>query len=109
MNIKKSIGEITFETLNKLFMLLLMIITLYPFLHVTFASLSNPASIVQHTGLILHPIGFTLSSYGAVFDNPMIVIGYRNTIVYGTAGDNHQSHSYLSGSLCPFQERLLLA
>jgi ABC-type glycerol-3-phosphate transport system permease component len=37
-----SVGSKVFDTVNILFMFLLMVITLYPFLYVLFASLSEP-------------------------------------------------------------------
>lgn len=75
-----------FDGSNALFMVLLSILTLYPFLYVAFASLSDPASLMQHRGLLLMPEGFSLDAYKAVFDNPMIPAGYRNTLFYVTAG-----------------------
>jgi len=63
-----------------------MIITLYPLVHVTFASVSNPSLLIQHRGLLLRPFGFELGAYEAVFQNPMIVKGYTNTIFIVVAG-----------------------
>ncbi|AEI42487.1 carbohydrate ABC transporter permease [Paenibacillus mucilaginosus] len=83
---RRTWGERTFDGSNALFMVLLSILTLYPFLYVAFASLSDPASLMQHRGLLLMPEGFSLDAYKAVFDNPMIPAGYRNTLFYVTAG-----------------------
>ncbi|OZB90784.1 carbohydrate ABC transporter permease [Paenibacillus sp. XY044] len=71
---------------NALLMSILVIVTLYPFLYVLFASLSNPADLIQHRGLLLFPTGFSLESYKLVFENPMISIGYVNTILYVIIG-----------------------
>jgi putative aldouronate transport system permease protein len=86
MHIKKSMGERAFDVFNTMLMILLMIVTLYPFLHVFFASISDPTAVVQHRGLLLHPIGFTTGAYKLVFKNPMIPIGYRNTLIYVLVG-----------------------
>jgi putative aldouronate transport system permease protein len=67
-------------------MLVLMVVTLYPFLYVLFASLSDPAAMMQNRGLLFAPLGFTLGAYKAVLDNPMILVGYRNTLFYVVAG-----------------------
>ncbi|QAY68592.1 carbohydrate ABC transporter permease [Paenibacillus protaetiae] len=67
-------------------MLVLVVITLYPFLYVLFASFSNPADLIQHRSLLLAPTGFSLESYKLVFENPMISIGYVNTLIYVLAG-----------------------
>ncbi|CAH1191814.1 L-arabinose transport system permease protein AraQ [Paenibacillus allorhizoplanae] len=81
-------GERTFGYFNILFMLILCAVTLYPFLYVALASLSDATSLLQQRGIMLGPAGFDLGAYKAVFENPMIVKGYQNTLVYvflGTA------------------------
>lgn len=81
-------GERTFGYFNILFMLVLCAVTLYPFLYVALASLSDATSLLQQRGIMLKPAGFDLGAYKAVFENPMIVKGYQNTLVYvflGTA------------------------
>lgn len=67
-------------------MVAIIFITLYPFLHVAFSSFSSPTKIVTHRGLMLGPQGFSLEAYRMVMENPMIAIGYRNTIVYVLVG-----------------------
>lgn len=86
MIIKKSIGEKIFDAGNIILMILLMVITLYPFLYVVFASLSNPFELMAHTGILLKPLGFSTAAYKAVIKNEMIVIGYRNTLFYVAVG-----------------------
>ncbi|NOU67657.1 ABC transporter permease subunit [Paenibacillus sp. LMG 31461] len=86
MNIPPSRGERAFDVINIVFMLGLIVVTLYPFLYVVFASLSSPADLLQHRGLLFAPIGFSLESYRLVFSNPMIAIGYSNTLFYVVVG-----------------------
>ena len=78
--IKESIGERIFNFINIFFMILLMIVTIYPLLYVVFASLSNPMQLMAHQGLLLKPLGFTLGSFYKVFQNPNIISGYKNTL-----------------------------
>ena len=85
---KKTVGDLVFELLNGLLMVFLMVITLYPFLYVLFASFSDPNEFLAHGGMLLYPLNPTLESYKAVLNNPNIFIGYGNTIfivVVGTA------------------------
>ncbi len=85
---KKTVGDRVFELLNGLLMVFLMVITLYPFLYVLFASFSDPNEFLAHGGMLLYPLNPTLESYKAVLNNPNIFIGYGNTIfivVVGTA------------------------
>ncbi|MCM0649606.1 carbohydrate ABC transporter permease [Clostridium swellfunianum] len=78
---KKSNGEKIFNTFNIIFMIVLMIITVYPLLHVLFASVSDSNEVLAHRGLLLKPLGFNFAAYKMVFKNPMIVKGYLNTII----------------------------
>ena len=84
--IKKTTGERVFDLANVLFMSGLMLVTLYPLLYILFASISEPGQLAQTRGLLLWPRGFTLAAYNAVFGNPSITSGYRNTLFYVTAG-----------------------
>ncbi len=86
MRIRKGIGERVFDASNHLFLIGLMIVTLYPLLYVLFASVSNPGALAQSRGLLFRPLGFTLDAYRKVFDNPSITTGYRNTLFYVLAG-----------------------
>jgi putative aldouronate transport system permease protein len=79
--IEDSMSEKAFNVFNIVFMLGMVVVTLYPMLYVLFASLSLPGDFIAHSGLLLQPLGITLSSYKAVFDNPNIISGYVNTII----------------------------
>ena len=78
--IKESKGVIIFRFFNVTFMLLLMLVTLYPMMYVVFASFSNGGEFMRHTGMLFNPLSPTLSAYKSVFRDPMIVKGYANTI-----------------------------
>jgi len=84
--IRRSRGEQTFSVINIVLLALLMLITAYPLLYVVFASLSDPSSIVAYRGALLKPLGLTMDAYTRVLQNPMIAIGYRNTVFYVVAG-----------------------
>jgi putative aldouronate transport system permease protein len=75
-----------FRICNVSVMLLLMVLTVYPFLHVAFSSISNPTLLVRHQGPLVAPLGFTLGAYDMVFRNPMIRQGYINTLFYVCLG-----------------------
>ena len=84
--IKRSTGEKIFDFCNILFMLFMIVITLYPFLYVVFGSVSMPAEFSRHTGLLLAPTGFQLEAYKLVLQNEDILTGYLNTLIYVGAG-----------------------
>ena len=53
-------------------MIMLVIITIYPFLYVIFASFSDPAELIKLNGILLRPAGFSLEGYKAVISNKEI-------------------------------------
>lgn len=81
-----TIGSKVFDTANVIFMVLLMIVTLYPFLYVLFASLSDPLKLYSHTGLLLYPTGFSLKGYQFVLNYRSIWNGYAVTLFLATVG-----------------------
>jgi len=88
IRMRESRGERLFSLGNVIFMVALMVITLYPLLYVLFASLSNPTQLTSHRGLLFAPLDLTLEAYRRVLENPLILSGYRNTlfiVVVGTA------------------------
>lgn len=86
MRVRRSLGEVIFDVANTLFLIALVVATLYPLWFVAVASLSDPASLIQFRGMLLRPLGLTLGAYRLVFRNPMILVGYRNTLLYVVAG-----------------------
>ena len=83
---KKTPMDHVFTIINTLLMIFLMVITLYPFVYVMFASLSDPNEFIAHSGTLLYPLSPNLDSYWAVLNNPNILIGYKNTILIVVVG-----------------------
>lgn len=78
-------GRLLFNILNALFMVLLCIMTLYPFLYILAASFSSPLFISQgKVGIV--PLGFTTTAYRMVFEYPMLWRSYYNTVYYTVFG-----------------------
>lgn len=86
MVVKHSNFEKIFDLFNVLLLGVLSLVFLYPIVYVAFASLSDPAQLVRHTGILLWPQGFSLSGYEMVWSNPNIGKGYINTIFYVIVG-----------------------
>lgn len=86
MVVRKSIGERIFDAINALFMIILMLVTIYPFIHVLFASISDASQIVAHNGILYKPLGLNINAYKEVLKNEMVLIGYANTIFYVITG-----------------------
>ena len=83
---RRTRGETVFALFNNAILLLLTIVTLYPILHVLFASISDPNQLMKHSGLLLRPQGFSLAAYRIVLRNKLILSGYMNTIFYVVTG-----------------------
>ncbi|HOJ09450.1 MAG TPA: carbohydrate ABC transporter permease [Clostridiales bacterium] len=83
---RRTSGSIIFNVFNYLFLALISMIALYPLVFILFGSISEPVLIAQHRGLLLKPLGFSMQAYKIVFDNPMVALGYRNTLIYLVLG-----------------------
>lgn len=85
--IKTTVGSMVFDSCNFLFLTLLMFVTLYPFWHVLMASMSNPAALTTHRGMLFFPLArINFGGYRIVFQNPNIPMGYKNTLIYLSLG-----------------------
>ena len=84
--IKRSKGERIYGVFNGMVLLLVALATLYPFLYVVFASVSEPLKLLTRQGLLWYPAGITWNAYKKVFANSSIYSGYLNTIFYVVAG-----------------------
>lgn len=85
---KRSVGDWVFDIINYTLMVLLIIITLYPFWNILVSSVSSGPAISAKGAMLIWPEGFNLNSYKLVFRNPAILLGYRNTlflVVVGTS------------------------
>lgn len=82
MKIKQTPGDIVFDVVSYLVVTFLMLITLYPLIYVTFASISDPVKVAQCGGILLWPTGIQFEGYRRVLENKEIWTGYANTIFY---------------------------
>lgn len=85
---RPTVGSRVFDTCNIIFMILLMLATVYPFLYVLWCSLSDPVRLSTHQGLLLYPTGFSIKGYTYVLNYKSIWTGYKVTlflVVVGTA------------------------
>ena len=82
---KMSKDDLVYEIISKLFLVIVMIVILYPIYFVLVASFSDPL-YVNSGKMLFWPRGFTLLGYQRVFKDSRIWIGYRNTILYTALG-----------------------
>lgn len=80
-----SLSDRTFDIINKILVLFITLIIVYPIVFVISASISDPAAV--DTGKMwLWPVDITFAGYRRVFENSAIWLGYRNTIIYTVVG-----------------------
>ena len=75
-------GERIFYKINNVFMLILIVITVYPMLYVVFSCSDPDAYAFQMGRLLLRPAGFSIQGYRTIVSMNTIWQGYRNTLMY---------------------------
>ena len=83
--IRRTKGEVVFDTVNYIVLSLLGIITLYPIINVLAISLSSYTGYLQNPAMIL-PAEFNLDAYKTILSNPLIMSSYSNTITVALLG-----------------------
>jgi putative aldouronate transport system permease protein len=85
MKIKTSSAERTFDVINCLFMFLLMISMVYPFIYTLNISYASPQDAAAG-GFFLLPQSFDFTAYRQILSDDMFWIGYRNTLLRTVIG-----------------------
>lgn len=78
-------GDKLFDVVNTVLLILVLIVSLYPLYFSMIASVSDPLATAAGR-VVLYPIGLTLKAYRFVFENRIVWIGYRNSLIYMFAG-----------------------
>ena len=79
--IKRSSGDIIFDVVNVVIILLITLIMIYPMWYVLIVSFATPEEAVMGK-LYFWPKTFTFEAYEKVFENKDIWTGYMNTVIY---------------------------
>ena len=74
-----------FNIISTFFLLIVVVITLYPFLHMLAVSLSSDVNVIKNT-VSFWPKGFNVKMYELVLGDPKIWTAYKNTIIYTVLG-----------------------
>ena len=82
---------------------------LYPLVYIFLGSISDSNLLVQNRGLLLKPLGFSLQAYDLVLENPMILLGYKNTILYMTVGTTINVTLTAMGAYALSRKKVMLA
>ena len=77
--------DIAIDTTNTVFLILILIIMVYPLYFSIIASISDPIAIAKGQ-VVFFPVDVTFEAYQNVLANSLIWVGYRNTIIYTVFG-----------------------
>ena len=85
VKVKESTGYLVFKLINTIFMILICVVTLYPFLYLVAQSFSSEQAIMQGK-VTLFPVDFNIETYKSVLEKGEFVNSYINTIIYAVIG-----------------------
>ncbi len=83
--IKDSLPEKVFYWVNGSFLLIVLLIVIYPLLYIVSSSFSSTRAVISGR-VWLWRVEPSLAGYSAVFNNKDILTGYANTFLYTAAG-----------------------
>lgn len=83
--IRESAGDRFFNAINLFVLALILIMVLFPLIHILSASISDP-DLVSTGKVTLIPRGINFEGYKKVFESKDIMTGYKNTIFYTVVG-----------------------
>ena len=83
--IKASRGDRIFNAVVHVVIALIVLTVVYPLVYVLSCSVSSPTAVGAGE-VVLLPKGFTLMGYKRVFQEPDILLGYKNTLFYTLIG-----------------------
>lgn len=82
---RRGAGDRTIGILIYALLFLVLIVTIYPFMHLLAVSISEPYEVLQNR-VTFYPRGFSLAAYKLVFKNGDFLHSYLNTLRYTTVG-----------------------
>lgn len=85
IKVKESKTDQIFKLFVYCFLIVVLIIVLYPLFYIAIASISEP-KFVNSGQVWLWPKGLTRAGYSLIFQDSDVWIGYRNTIFYTVVG-----------------------
>jgi putative aldouronate transport system permease protein len=83
--IRDSFGDRVFMFFVYAFLIVCLVLVLYPLIYIVSASLSDPVAVTAGK-VWLWPVDFSLRGYEVTFQNPQITTGYLNSLFYTVFG-----------------------
>ena len=89
MKYKKTLGSVTFDAVNTILLIALAVVSLYPYLYVFSASLSDPVEFYRGSKFVLFPRGFRADQLQNCFQKPHAVSGLLQYDCVRCGGNRH--------------------
>ena len=83
--IKVSTGYRVFQVINTIIMILVVFVTLYPFIYLVAQSFSSDTAVAAGE-VTFFPVGFTTATYKYLLSDSRFFRYYGNTIIYSVVG-----------------------
>lgn len=83
--IQDSFGDRVFMFFVYLFLVVVLLLVLYPVVYIVSASFSDPIAVTAGKVWLL-PVDFSLRGYEVTLQNPQIITGYINSLIYTVGG-----------------------
>ncbi len=83
--IQDSFGDRVFMFFIYLFLIVVLLLVLYPVVYIVSASFSDPIAVTAGKVWLL-PVDFSLRGYEVTLQNPQIITGYVNSLIYTVGG-----------------------
>lgn len=80
MKKRKSTGDIVLDTAIYLFMIFVLLVTLYPMWYVVAASFASSTELIKNPGIMIWPENAAADAYKLVFENPKFLSGFVNIL-----------------------------
>lgn len=78
---KKTFGDHMFNLVLAVMMVGLVVVTFYPVYYIVIASVSSSAAVIANPGTLIWPVDFNFGAYAKAFDHPLILSGFKNSIL----------------------------
>ncbi len=82
---KHSFSDLSFDIINRIFMVFCTLVVVYPILYIVSSSFSGANAIIAGR-VWLFPVEPSIKAYQTVFQNKQVITGYTNSIIYTAGG-----------------------
>lgn len=83
---RRTAGDVTFSVVTYVFIILVLIVTLYPFLYIISSSISDAGAVARAEVWLLPKGPLNVDAYQRVLSDPMLLTSYGNTLWYVAVG-----------------------